>query len=176
MKAASWKEGLVPVPDRSELLAILSYDRESGSLTWKRNGKPAGCRQYRANREPNAIRIGIQRTGRLYQFVAHRLIFQMMGEIVPEGLVIDHRDGNPFNNKWENLRLSTHHKNICNQKRIAPRKNNIPANVYPNGRGFFAMVKLDGRVHRTPTTMCLQQAIKDRNSLLILHGEYAKPV
>lgn len=171
---ASWKERLVQLPSAQDLRAILSYDPDTGALTWKKNGREAGCKQRRGNGDPNAIRVGIQIGESLKQFVAHRLIFQIMDEEVPMGMVIDHRDGNPFNNRWVNLRLCSHGLNICNQNRIAKRKSDLPVNVYPNGKGFFAKVALNGKIHRAATRSSIAEALKDRDGLLGLHGEFSK--
>lgn len=176
-RQASWKEGLTPLPEASFLHHMFTYEPDTGRLIWNKNLKEAGCRQKRRNGEPNAVRVGIQFGEKLVQFVAHRIIWAMMNtEPVPHGMVIDHRDGNPFNNKWGNLRLATHGKNLCNQKRVSKRKHDLPANVYPNGRGFFAMVKVDGVVRRSPTVHTLSEAINSRDSLLKEHGEFAKNV
>lgn len=48
---------------------------------------------------------------------AHRIIWEMHNGIIPEGMVIDHADGNPHNNRIQNLRLCTQSQNASNGKR-----------------------------------------------------------
>ena len=62
---------------------------------------------------------------RLYAFVyvdnrclaVHRVIWSMMRGPIPDGKVIDHIDGNRFNNRLSNLRLVSKATNNRNQRR-----------------------------------------------------------
>lgn len=50
----------------------------------------------------------------------HRIIYHMFYGQIPDGMVIDHIDGNPFNNRIENLRCTTqaiNTRNRCISKR-----------------------------------------------------------
>ncbi len=47
----------------------------------------------------------------------HRLITE-----APVGLLVDHRNGNPLDNRMVNLRLANHSMNAANQTRRAPRQ------------------------------------------------------
>lgn len=150
---ASWSVNLVPLPQREFIIARLDYDPDTGSITWNSGhlkGKEAGCRQYRKDGSPNAIRIGFQIGDKLVQFVAHRLIYSIMEVDVPFGMVIDHEDRNPFNNRWLNMRLATHSNNLCNQSfdnRKRP-QSDLPRGVYrqPSKRNpFFAKIILNGK-------------------------------
>ena len=46
----------------------------------------------------------------------HRLAFQYMGIEIPEGMQVDHINGNRSDNRWCNLRIVTASENSCNQK------------------------------------------------------------
>jgi hypothetical protein len=50
-------------------------------------------------------------------FRVHRIIWQMFNGPIPEGYYIDHIDGNPSNNKLENLRLANQKENSRNSKK-----------------------------------------------------------
>lgn len=58
---------------------------------------------------------------------AHRVIWEHVHGPIPDGLEIDHIDGNPKNNSILNLRLVTHTQNMQNQHR--PRGNNKTSGV-----------------------------------------------
>ncbi len=103
--------------------SILDYNPETGIFTWKWreftnprcNGwntkyadKPAG---RNSTKKRHSLEIGIN--GALY--CSHRLAWLWMTGTWPKQ-EIDHRDNNPMNNKWENLREATHAQNMLNRK------------------------------------------------------------
>jgi hypothetical protein len=48
-------------------------------------------------------------------YMVHTIIWKMHNGDIPEGLVVDHKDRNSFNNKIENLRLCTLQQNTYNR-------------------------------------------------------------
>lgn len=58
-------------------------------------------------------------------YLCHRLIWEMFNKSVPAGLVIDHIDGNGFNNVIENLRVVPHKINLRNVKKSVRNKSGI---------------------------------------------------
>ena len=128
--------------ERIELYrTLLHYNPDTGELVWReravshfRNtsgrtaahaqtqwnqryaGKPAGNKKRRPEEyrrsQPEAVVFSL--SGKSIK--AHRAIWEMMtGVELPDGIVPDHRDGDPWNNKWSNLRLATHSQNQCNR-------------------------------------------------------------
>lgn len=93
------------------ILEYLTYDPETGVIRWKKNkggrakaGAIAGCvaaNGYLHIRLNNRLLLG-----------HHVAWFLMTGEF-PQTLV-DHKDQNPENNKWENLRKATGSQNVVN--------------------------------------------------------------
>lgn len=53
-------------------------------------------------------------------YLSHRVIWQMFYGEIPDGLVVDHKDGNKWNNRISNLRLVTTQQNLCNTTRKMP--------------------------------------------------------
>jgi len=117
-----------------------TYDAETGDLVWKErprgrfhrdkdattwNGrfanKVAGVPQLTCKRKyRSCVRIRITHESIQCNALAHRIIWEMHHGPIPDGIEIDHRDGDPWNNRLPNLRLATKSENMRNQR---PRKN-----------------------------------------------------
>jgi hypothetical protein len=170
---ASWNSGLVPLPSVDYLHSRLVYNPDTGELRWRDKNRTAGCKQFRKDGSPNAIRVGFQIGEKLVQFVAHRIIAAMMGLRIPAGMVIDHRDGDPFNNKWENIRTAKHSENLANQK---AQKRALPKGVFFNPREnmFMAQLRKEGKTvfQKSFKTASLAKAARDA-AAVIHHGEFA---
>ena len=76
------------------------YVYDSGRLLYKKSGIEAGTVTKLGYRQ-----IGIDKKN----YLAHRLIYKMFYNLEPD--YIDHIDGNPSNNKIENLQAITHQLN-----------------------------------------------------------------
>lgn len=141
---------------------IFVYDKDAGKLLWKVNrpkrkaGSEAGnVRSDGRYRTVHATINGVKK--RLY---VHRIIWEMINGPIPEGMVIDHIDGNTLNNKLENIRLVTRTQNQRNSK--TPRNNTsgevgIKRNHVPS---FVVMVA--GKNVGSYATM--EEAIKARDA------------
>jgi len=141
----------------------LTYDPQTGRLFWKerpkyhyptRNcwfktngrkaGKEAGSRHF-CRGLPHCVRIVITQNGKQHDIAAQNLAWVLMGLELPDGMVVDHKDGNPFNNKWDNLRLATIGQNAQNKVSNRNRKHPLPKGVYPSGKKYRASIFIDGR-------------------------------
>lgn len=109
----SWREILKPLPAQRELLLRIGYDAKTGHLYWlarcecgfkssedaaRWNRKYVGKRCFTTNGSGGAKYgkfLGVQ-------YAAHRIIWKMVTGEDPEH--IDHINGNPSDNRWENLR------------------------------------------------------------------------
>lgn len=107
-----------PLPSREFLSEWLDFDPDTGFFRWKK--QPRRCCR------PMVGRIAGTRTERGYialkpgnggVYAAHRLAWVWMHGAIPEGLYIDHIDGDPTNNAISNLRLATARQNQHNKKR-----------------------------------------------------------
>lgn len=192
---ASWKDGLTPLPAKEFFEARLRYFPDSGELVWRLrprsefstdsawlnwnnrySGTEAGCRQYRSDGKPNAIRISPWIDGAQIHLVAHRIIFVMMGIEVPLGMVIDHRDGNPFHNWWDNLRLAKHDQNLCNRGKPKRQRQDLQKGVSQNGDRYYARITHHGKKLRLGSYLTADdaKAAYDTASLQ-LHQDFAHP-
>lgn len=114
----------------ARLQELLDYDPQTGIFTWKKPtgrrvkvGQIAGC-------DIGSGHLVIRIDTRAYCY--HRLAWlYVTGEWPPQE--IDHKDRNPGNNRFDNLRLATHAQNLKNQRKP---KNNTSG---------FKGVKLDKR-------------------------------
>src|ERR1700751_5414493 len=94
---------------------------------------------------------------KLYENTAYtqNVIVEMHGDIIPDGYVVDHIDGNSLNNVYSNLRITTQAVNCRNRKC----KKVGMLGVYkdaPNKAGFFrykAHYSKDGKL-KTKTFSC----------------------
>jgi len=114
---------------------LLEYDEHSGEFRWRvtknpniRKGEVAGCQ---ARSEYWSIHID----GRNYR--AHQLAWlYVKGEWGRP--LIDHRDGNPLNNRWTNLRLATHTNNAANRPRLPRNTSGFKGVSFDRRRGAWA--------------------------------------
>lgn len=107
----------------------------------------------------------------------HRVIYTLYtGSVIPEGLLLDHIDGNPMNWDPENLRVCTHSQNAMNKHRV-PKVNaasGLPRGIrkHPDGR-YVARIKAAGRLFEK-SSKSLDEAIEWLQAARkALHGEFA---
>lgn len=104
---------------------VFYYDETSPSgLRWKVDrfknkgaklfsaGDVAGNQKFMENGTPRCWRLKFQGV----PHVVHRIIWVLLNGSIDPDLVIDHLDGNAFNNKIENLLPKTHANNSRNRK------------------------------------------------------------
>ncbi|WWT39873.1 putative HNH endonuclease [Microcystis phage Mwe-JY08] len=166
----------VPLPPREELQRVFLYSPSSGELIWRARddvprrvrkrfaGKPAGHKSNRGY-------VQVWAWGRLY--LAHRIVWKMHHGDEPA--ILDHIDGDPANNRIENLRPASQVQNQANRKRTRGRE--LPKGVRRTTAGNFLAV-ITARGHRgrylgTFPTVEQAQAAYFREAQAA-HGEYAR--
>jgi hypothetical protein len=88
------------------------FDYRDGFLYWKVKHERV---KIGDKTKPSPNRGGYHRIGiKNKRYLTHRLIYLYHHGYIPKE--IDHIDGNPSNNKIENLREVTHQQNLMNQK------------------------------------------------------------
>lgn len=156
-----------------KIAAETRYDDETGTLWWtvSRTGrklqKPIGnaCKQTRGLRLKFA---GVQ-------VRLHRYIWWLKtGEIVPDSVEIDHKDGDFTNNRFNNLRKSDDAQNSRNRSAFKNNKLGIKGVCQvPSGK-FLAYIYHDGRQHRIGEFDRLDDAISARKErALQIQGSFA---
>lgn len=129
------------------LRQLLDYDPGTGAFTWRvltgkaRPGEPAG---YLAG-DDRLKRVHIGIAGRRYK--AHRLAWLYVHGEWPAG-EIDHRNGDPSDNRIDNLRVVTRQVNAQNMRR--PRGQTasglLGAHWDRRRNNYRAHIKVDGQV------------------------------
>ena len=93
------------------LKELLNYDSETGIFTWKDSGRAKRKNLVAGTTNKfGYVNICIDKN----LFPAHRLAWFYVHEYMPN-LVIDHKNGNPTDNRISNLREVTVSENIQNQ-------------------------------------------------------------
>lgn len=96
-------------PSRDVLLSM--FEDAGDTVRWKvtRCWKaPAGTEVRYATGGYYSVMLAGQR------WYVHRLLWVMRNGPIPQGMRVDHRDGNPFNNQPDNPRLATGPENAWN--------------------------------------------------------------
>lgn len=164
-----------PLPSCERLHELFSLDERTALLVRKAApgmlpriakrfaGKPAG--------HVNALGyVQVLIDGRSY--LAHRIIWKMIHGSEPE--VVDHVDGDPSNNRPENLRAATQALNVRNSRRKAGK--GLPKGVHATAEGRFrAEITADGarqRLGHFSTPEAAHEAY--RSAAIAQHGAFAR--
>jgi hypothetical protein len=100
---------------QDRLKELLNYDPDNGIFTWKIKTNKVNIGDIAGNVSvalKGYVKIGIDKK----QYWAHRLAFLYITGSLPKEHV-DHIDGNPNNNKWDNLRSCSRNENYQNRSR-----------------------------------------------------------
>lgn len=157
-----------------QLREILSYDPETGVFLWRKTtsrrtkiGQVAGSEGCR----------GLCINARLFGApqLAHRLAWMYVTGSLPEkGMVIDHKDRNPFNNAFANLRLCTQKQNTWNQGLKKSSRTGVKGvHVLCTGK-YHARLRTAEGIKSVGNFKTLEEAaIAVRRAREEYHGEYA---
>jgi hypothetical protein len=103
----------------------------------------------------------------------HRWILQPK-----KGMVVDHVDGNPLNNRRENLRVVPQRKNLQNQFGATAQSKTGCLGVFqsPSGK-FYSQIRVDGQTFHLGTFETLNEASEAYwNAKMKLHDYFAEIV
>lgn len=152
------------------LRQLLSYDPATGLFTWKQNkpgkriGEAAGC-----DKGGGYMSISVDGT----QYNAHRLAWLYVTGDWPAQFV-DHKDGNPSNNSFGNLRLANRSQNNHNSRRRAHNSSGIKG-VYRKKNRWAVSITVNRKKIWVGSFIDLEDAAKAReNAAIKYHGEFAR--
>lgn len=182
-----------PLPPIAFLRQCFRYDYASGKLYWKVrpahhfagwrgraifNGRFAGKEAGTIHETNGAVHliVGVSYLGRkLGDYFVHRIIWAWVRGEDPGESILDHRDNNGLNNRFDNLRKATQLGNTHNS-RIASHNTSGFKGVYyrkPRSKWYGALL-LNGKRHLTPHFDTAEQAAAALRRLRSkLHKEFA---
>lgn len=170
-----------PLPSQEFLRECLSYDPETGIVRWRArpvhhfkneviarrfNSRCAGRVAGSTAKGSAYLRVNMER--RLWRI--HRLIWRLVtGEDVP---YVDHKDTNPLNNRWNNLRSATFAQNT--QNRSATKNRATPKGIRLHFGNWQVRVGANGRQHHIGTFATIDEArAAYKEAAKRFHGEFA---
>lgn len=159
---------------REQLKEILHYDPESGIFTWiKTTSRKVKIGQAAGTNGPRGIFINSIVFG--CPVLAHRLAWlYMTGSFPTDGMVIDHRDRNPFNNVFANLRLCTQQENTWNAGFKKSNRTGVKGvSLLPSGR-FHARLRTSEGLKLIGNFKTIEEAAAAvKSAREEFHGEYS---
>jgi hypothetical protein len=160
------------LPEQARLLDLLRYDRATGSLIWIKNQGRAKAGSVAGTLDTQGyIVVKIDRT----VFRAHRLIWKIVSGMDPHDEV-DHIDGQPGNNRWENLRDCSRQQNMANSKLPSTNKSGLKGISWKkSSQKWQAKIKANSVWHHVgyfnDIGEASQAVIEKRREL---HGDFAR--
>ena len=126
------------LPDQSVLLENFFY--KDGSLFWKKNASTRRSIGSKVGWVGKDGYLGCGLDGKVYR--VHRLIYKMHYGYCPEFL--DHINGDPGDNRLENLRPATNQQNNANKKQLRNNKVGLKGVCMERGK-YKASIKFNNR-------------------------------
>ena len=111
------------LPAQDELIKFFDYDPATGSLKNRVNrgrakaGDEAGTDLFMRHTHRHTHYRRVWFKGKRY--LAHVLICVMMFGAMPQGLVVDHKNGIGHDNRIQNIRIVTQSENVKNRRQLS---------------------------------------------------------
>lgn len=157
-----------------QLREVLEYCPSSGLFRWKKtNSRKVKVGQVAGTEGARGICINSTLFGK--PMLAHRLAWlYVTGEFPARGMVIDHKDRNPYNNAFSNLRLCTQQQNTWNQGLKTVNKTGVKGvSLLASGR-YHARIRTIEGIKLLGNFKTIEEAASAvQKARLEYHGEFA---
>jgi hypothetical protein len=145
-----------PLPSQEYLNSILSYDKDTGVLTWRERKFESALANGWNKKYAGKPLTTVSSAGYIFvtidnsKYLAHRVIWKMITN--DDVLIVDHINRNRIDNRLCNLREASTSLSMHNRKHTSCR---LPQGVQPNGYRFMARINHKGKsfhlgTHATP--------------------------
>lgn len=158
-----------PLPPITDLLQVLSYNPDTGALTFRESrgckggGQKAGCVDFHGY-------VVFSVFGRKVK--AHRIAWAMHYGEDPGALFVDHINGDKTDNRICNLRLATLEQNAMNARRQRRNRTGHKGVFWDDRRNRYKVSFCQKHIAFTKT---LEEAVKIYRDLALKRGgEFAK--
>lgn len=166
----------IQLPDLALLHECFEYRPETGDLVWK--ARP----QHHFRSEPASRTFNTRYAGRAVRakdscgyymvdvnrrsYKAHRLIYTMMIGPIPDGLQVDHINGDRADNRLENLRLVTSAVNARNRRMRKDNRSGVTGVCWDaDSRKYVAYATENGQQRRIGRYRTVRAAAQARERL-----------
>lgn len=168
---------ILPTPSAKYLHTLFNYDPDTGTLTWKERilggrGTNVSFNTRYAGQSVGALNScghrQVRVEGRLT--TVHRIAWKMMTGKDPTNQ-IDHINGNPDDNRWNNLREATQLHNTWNQK-MRSTNTTGHTNIYrlnvkrASSKKFIVIMSVESRPTTIGAFVTLEEAMAAREAAL----------
>jgi hypothetical protein len=140
----------------SKIQKYLRYEPTTGDLWWTEEA-PVKVANKKANAKDPLGYICLKVNGRMFK--GHRLAWLLVHGEFPKGH-IDHINGNPSDNRIENLRDVSRSINMQNERKARTHNLTGLLGVSPNGSGWRSEIRIAGKKKNLGTFSTSQQAHK----------------
>lgn len=166
------------LPPQPRILEVVRYIPETGQIFWENrtgrlsylNGTEAGTKCWQLDGSPAGRLISIDGV----RYKCSRIIWVLCHGHLPDGYVVDHINGDPWDDRIENLRLATESQNKANRRAYNISKTGIKG-ISPRKNGKF-QVRIGHGGHRFQVGNfgSIEEAAEAfRSAEELLHGEFA---
>jgi hypothetical protein len=178
------------LPSAEFLHECFAYDPDTGVISWKNRprhhftsdahwkkhntrfaGRPTGCKQYTARKTPSSLHVSVLGHPRS----VHRVIWKMIYRDEPS-LFIDHVNGDPFDNRLCNLRLSSHSSNQWNRGATKRNKSGFKGVSWSKKRSMWKVGFHVGEknIHFGYFELKCLAAVAAAKGSLMIHGKFSE--
>lgn len=142
------------------------FDYKDGDIFWKSSGLRAGTDKG------NGYRMVCLNRRKL---LVHRVIWEMHNGTIPDGMEVDHMDGNRSNNRIENLRIVSRSINNRNRAMQSNNTSGYTGVVWIRSRQKWgARVKVNGKQISLGCFDSIERAVKARDDFVASIGGFTE--